>query len=65
VLSGLRGGIAFQFFGPKKLLDPQILLDLFEQQIDLPTGLTQGCDGQRSQCHIVGQKGHQLGVTAS
>jgi UDP-glucose 4-epimerase len=37
-----------------------MLLDPFEEQLDLPTVLVQGCDGQRWQCHVVGQKDQHL-----
>ena len=46
--------------GAQKLLDTQMLLDPFEEQLDLPTVLVQGCDGQRWQCHVVGQKDQHL-----
>lgn len=46
--------------GAQKLLDAQMLLDPFAVQLDLPTDLVQGCDGQRWQCHVIGQKDQHL-----
>jgi hypothetical protein len=44
----------------QKLLDAAMLLDPFEKQLDLPVALVQGFDGQRWQCHVVGQKDQHL-----
>jgi len=42
--------------GTVKLLDPQVLLDPLEEQLDLPTRLVDAGDGQRREREIVGQK---------
>jgi len=46
--------------GGQKSLDAQVLLDPLEEQLNLPTALVQSGDGQRWQCHIVGQKHQRL-----
>lgn len=49
--------------GAEKLLDPQVLLDPFEEQLDPPAGAVQLGDGQRRELKVVGQKGkHRAGV---
>ncbi len=40
------------------MLDPQILLDPFEKQLDLPAALVETADRRCGQCHLVGQE-HQ------
>lgn len=46
--------------GCQKSLDAQVLLDPLEKQLDLPTALVQGGDGQGRQRHIVGQEDQGL-----
>ena len=43
--------------GAEKLLNPQVLLDPFEEQLDPPAGAVQLGDGQRRELKVVGQKG--------
>ncbi len=40
----------------QKLLDSQMLLDLLEEQFDLPAALVKRCDGERRQGCVVGQE---------
>ncbi len=40
------------------MLDPQVLLDPFEKQLDLPLALVETADRRRGQCHLFGQE-HQ------
>jgi len=49
--------------GAQKLLDAQVLLDPFEEQLDLPTVFVQGSDAQSWQRHVVGQKNKGLSRT--
>ena len=44
----------------EKLLDAQMLLDLFEEQLHLPAALVEGGDGQWWQGRIVGQEDQVL-----
>ena len=37
----------------QKLLDAQVLLDPFEEQLDLPAAFVQRCDGQGRQACVV------------
>ncbi len=40
----------------QKLLDAQVLLDPFEEQLDLPAAFVQSCNGQGRQACVVGQE---------
>ena len=40
--------------------DPQVLLDPFEEQLDMPPALVDGCDGQRGQFEVVGEESQRL-----
>lgn len=42
------------------MLDAQMLLDLFEEQLYLPAAFVQRGNGQRRQCRVVGQKYQRL-----
>ena len=42
--------------GGQKSLDPQMLFDLLEEQVDPPAALIQSGDAQGRQCHAIGQK---------
>ena len=44
--------------GAVELLDPQMLLDPFEEQLDLSTAFVESADRGRGQCELVGEK-HQ------
>ena len=44
----------------QEMLDPQVLLDPFEEQFDLPAVLVERADRQRRQCGVVGQEGQRL-----
>src|SRR5882762_2411718 len=47
------------FFGyPEELLDPQMLLDPLEEQLDLPSALVEGADGRGRQTELIGEE-HQ------
>ena len=46
--------------GAQKTLDAQMLLDPFEEQLDLPTVLVKGGDHQGRQGRVVGQKHPRL-----
>ena len=40
--------------------DPQVLLDPFEEQFDMPPALVDGCDGQRGKFEVIGQESQRL-----
>lgn len=44
----------------QKLLDTQVLLDPFEEQLDLPAAFVQSGNGQRRQARVVGQEDQSL-----
>ena len=44
------------FGGPIECLDTHVLLDPFEEQLDLPATSVKLCDRQCRQCEVVGQK---------
>ena len=44
----------------QELLDAQVLLDPFEEQLDLPAVLVQGRNSQRRQHEVVGQEDERL-----
>ena len=44
----------------QKLLDTQVLLDPFEEQLHLPAAFVQRCDGQGRQTGVVGQEDQSL-----
>jgi hypothetical protein len=44
----------------QKVLDAQVLLDPFEEELDLPAVFVQGCDGGGRQAGVVGQKDQRL-----
>ena len=48
--------------GAEKRLDPQMLLDPFEEQLDLPSLPVQLRDQFRRQCKVVGQKRYSFAV---
>ncbi len=49
------------FFGcAEKVLYAQVLLDPFEEELDLPAVFVQGCDGGGRQTGVVGQKDQSL-----
>ena len=43
---------------PEELLDPQMLLDPLEEQLDLPSALVKGADGHGRQTELIGEE-HQ------
>ena len=44
----------------QEMLDPQVLLDPLEEQLDLPAALVERTDGQRRQDRVVGQEDQGL-----
>src|SRR6202035_2904184 len=59
----------YRVFGcPEELLDPQMLLDPLEEQLDLPSALVEGADGRGRQTELIGEE-HQsfsrLGIAQS
>lgn len=44
----------------QKLLDTKVLLDPFEEQLDLPAAFVQSSDGQGRQACVVGQEDQSL-----
>ncbi len=44
----------------EEALDAQVLLDPFEEQLDLPAAFVEPCDGERRQGEVVGQEDEGL-----
>ncbi len=49
-------GLQTVFACSEKVLDPQVLLDPFEKEFDLPAVFVEGCDGGGRQTGVVGQE---------
>jgi hypothetical protein len=48
------------FAGPVESLDAQVLLDPFEEQLDLPAALIESADGSGGKGELVGEKDELL-----
>ena len=51
--------------GAEEALDAQVLLDPFEEQLDLPAAFVEPCDGERRQGEVVCQKHRGLAGTSN
>ncbi len=51
--------------GAEESLDAQVLLDPFEEQLDLPAAFVELYNGQRRQGDVVGQEGKGFPVSVS